>query len=462
MAKHLSGSIENGALKQSVMDDLAEAEPFFNGSALDDPLFSVTESAGTVYANLEANGGGDVRFLFSDGVHTHDCTPIAQVALTVGTDAAPTLNYVYILQSSKALVASTAGWPTTEHAPVGVVYAQSAASIATDGPIIDWAWTDHVQNSNNQGHLSNINRWIRSQNATWADGVALTPTAGAAQLDVATTAGNVLQLHPHAYPAFDTSTGSEIYVMNDPDAALTTVAGLTIAQGVDKDANGDTLGAAGTDFYNLVIWGVVSENSSECKLMCNVPDGAYANNTGDQAENDDNKTAIYSIPSEFRGTGFLIARLTVQVSGTTYTVLKNTDLRGQLPTQDAGGGNPASIPKFWYLITLGNTTDDISIGVKDDIPMPAPGKIYDVGAMTKDAVVGTDSVIDLHLNGVTALTDKITIEAGDDSSLDAATQPTLITNPTAFAAGDNLAPEVDTASTSGGAGAKLAVLISWD
>jgi len=87
-----------------------------------------------------------------------------------------------------------------------------------------------------------------------------------------------------------------------------------------------------------VVWGVVSENDADCQIMVNLPAGSYANNNASIAENDDNKTAVYDIPAPYRGTGFLIARLTVSVSGTTYTVEKNTDLRGLFPSTGAGGG----------------------------------------------------------------------------------------------------------------------------
>lgn len=72
------------------------------------------------------------------------------------------------------------------------------------------------------------------------DGVALTPTAGAGQMDIATSSGNILQLHTHAFPAFDTSTGSDVYVVNDPTTAYKKVGDLTLAN-VGQDINGTTL-----------------------------------------------------------------------------------------------------------------------------------------------------------------------------------------------------------------------------
>jgi hypothetical protein len=314
--------------------DTTDMFELMNASCLDSPAVTITESGGTVYANIEKSGTGDIRVVFSDGVYDWDCTPIAQVALTAGSDISPTMNYVYVLQSSKVLTASTA-WPATEHAPVATVLVQSAASVATDGPYKMHAWTDHVACGNSQGHLAHLNYWIRQQNATWQSGCALTPTAGAGQLDVAVSAGIVLQLHTHTQPAFNTATGSDIYIVNDPTTAYDKVGDLT---GLVLDADGNTMGGSSSDFYNLVIWGVVNEVTGDCKLMCNLPSGSYDNDNGDKATNDDDGTAIYTIPSDFTGVGFLIARLTVSVSGGTYTVENNDDLRGSYPGTAAGGG----------------------------------------------------------------------------------------------------------------------------
>lgn len=336
------------------------------GSTLDDTSVSVSSNGTTITLSLEKSGGGDVRFLFSDGVHTHDCTPAATVSLTAGTDASPQLNYVYILQSTKALTVSTSAWPTdAEHAHIATVVCQSAASAQTDGVYKLHVWTDHTQatTGNVQGHIAHLNEWIRYQPATYVSGAALTPTVGVGTFDIATSAGVVLQLHDHAFPAFDTSTGSSVFVVNDPDAAYTKLGDLTIAGGLDKDANGTTLGAATTDFYNLVIWGVASQDGTDAKLMVNVPNGAYPNNNANQAIDDTDQTAVYTIPDAYTGTGFLIARLTVSVSGTTYTIEQNEDLRGQFPTTTAGGVG-ATTSKFadnaFRIQDDGDTTKEIA------------------------------------------------------------------------------------------------------
>ena len=90
-------------------------------------------------------------------------------------------------------------------------------------------------------------------------------------------------------------------------------------------------------YYNLVVWGVVSEDDADCQLMVNLPIGSY--NASATAIDDLDATAVYEIPNDFRGTGFLIARLTVrhQVAGDTFSIEQNTDLRGLFPSTGAGG-----------------------------------------------------------------------------------------------------------------------------
>jgi len=350
--------------------DLADANQIFNAIALDSPVATVTSNGTVITLSLEKLTQGDVRFVFSDGVHTHDCTPADTVALTAGTDIKPTLNYVYILQSDLTLTVSTVGFPSAEHAPIATVLCQSAASLQTDGAYKVHAWTDHSGSSNNLGHLAHINHWIRNQNATWSSGAACTPTVGSGQFDVATSAGLVLQLHDHTFPAFNTATGSDIYVVNDPTTAYKKVGDLLLAS-LGQDINGTTLGTVNTDFYNLVIWGAVNEAAGDCKLFVNAPDGAYPNNNNGVASNDDDKTAIYTIPDDFKGVGFLICRLTVQENAGTYTIIQNEDLRGQTPSISAGSGaTGAVLTKTLQIevfqrgtaVTVGDSATEVGIG----------------------------------------------------------------------------------------------------
>lgn len=312
--------------------DSASLRQSFCGIVFDSPDIGVISDGATITFSVEKTGGGDLRFWFTAGMITLDTTPAATLALTAGTDIAPQINFVYVLQSTGLLTASTSGFPVgVEYAPLATVLCQSAASAQTDGLYKVHAWTDHVSSAE-LGHLGHVNFWIRQQAATWDSGTLLTPTAGAAQFDIAVSSGTILQLHPHAFPSFSTSTGSEVMVVNDFTTPYTRSGDLTT---ILTDALGNSMT---TKYYNLVVWGVVSEDFADCQLMVNVPTDTY-NNSAD-AIVDIDATAVYDIPTDFKGTGFLIARLTVRhqnAAGGTFTVEQNDDLRGLFPSTGAGG-----------------------------------------------------------------------------------------------------------------------------
>lgn len=353
---HASGGADTISVGLAELDtDLGDIQDNFIGVALDSPVVTVTSNGTVITLSVEKSGGGNIRLLFAAGITTWVTAPDT-IALTVGSDISPQINYVYYLKSTNLLTVSTSDFPTTEeHAPIAVVLCQSAASLQTDGAYKMHAWTDHVVDAvDGMGHQAHLSHWIRHQNATHKSGAALTPTVGAATFDIATSSGELFQLHDHSFPAFNTAVSSVVFIINHPDTAFRRATDLTQTF-VDKDINGTVLGSGATDHYNLVIWGVVNEADSDCKLMCNLPDGAYNNNNADKATLDVEQTAIYTIPSDFVGVGFLIARLTVQEIGGTYTILQNEDLRGQLPTIVAGG-SPVG----------GNEFSDNTFRIQDD------------------------------------------------------------------------------------------------
>lgn len=136
----------------------------------------------------------------------------------------------------------------------------------------------------------------------------------------------------------------------------------------------------------------------------------------------------------------------------------------QVLTSNGAGAAPTmqSLPGNWYPVKLGNEVDDAVVGVRDTWVTPAAGKIHAVHGGSKSVAVGASCVVDVHKDGTTILTDKITIETGDKDSLDAATQPSLVSSPVSFAAGAFLEFENDSVPSSGCAGLTVNLLITWD
>ena len=307
--------------------------PLVDGACINTPAVTVASDGATITLSVEQSGGGDLTVLFSTGIYTWDTTPADTVSLTAGTDTVPVLSYIYFLESTKTLTASTVGWPAAEHAPIASVLCQSAASVQTDGVYKMHAWTDHISSSGGNGHLAHLNKWIRSQHATYISGVAPTFSGtGTGTIGLATTSGVAQQLHEHAFPAF--SDPATVYCVNDPDTAYREVTNIA-------DLLKDSTGASLTNkTYGLVFWGCVSEDASDCKIYCNLPSGAFNLNQQDRVRQDANKYQDFSIPADFKGTGFLIYRLVIENNGGTTWDLDTggtgDDLRGQLPNTAAG------------------------------------------------------------------------------------------------------------------------------
>lgn len=308
----------------------------WNGSILETTDVNVTSDGATITLDVSKAGGGNLTVVFSDGYHDWTTAPDT-VALTAGTDSSPQINYIYFLQSTKTLTNNTSSFPSAEHAPIATVICQSAASLQTDGCYKCHVWTDHLTQTTEQGHVSDLNLWIRNQNATWIDGVlqtfTITPNGGAADNVILTTAiGNVLQLHSHSFPAF--SGTPDVYVINDSVTPYTVVTDLNTLL---TDSTGASMSGK---FFSLVIWGVVSEDASDCKLFVNLPAGSY--NTSSGVTLDADGFTNFTIPSDYKGTGFLIARwdLRHQVAASgTWTSINEVDLRGFIPSITAGGTN---------------------------------------------------------------------------------------------------------------------------
>jgi hypothetical protein len=408
------GGILTDSASGVIFVDIRESaqDTFFNGwdgcirESID---FLVSSDGATITGSLN-NGGDDTRDLtlcFSDGFTILDTTPAATITLTAGTDANPQTNYVYIPKSTKVLTISTADWPTdVEHIKVAIISLRSAATTQLDGAFRNQNWNDHVKKENDNGHLLHITEKLRKFEAQWESGTSGSSTigAGGASASVASTAGEVYQLHRQSFPVLDTtpytidavSTGSKtITISGDGDLTNTfpdgryikvngstgndglyTIASTTysdpdfiitvnetipsaIADGeiydefsvpndfttayyTDWDVTGVTTDASGNSLtntsYSMVMWGVINKSGQPSHLMLNAPAGTYSKNFPEQAVTDAQNHSVYTIPSEFGGVGFLIARFTYIDNGGVLSLYDTEDLRGKIPNTTAGGG----------------------------------------------------------------------------------------------------------------------------
>jgi hypothetical protein len=347
---------------------------YFNSLILEHTTMTVSSDGAAWTATITGPGTSDLTIAWSTGLETFDATPAASVGLTAGTDSVPVLNYVYIPIGTKTLTNSISGWPASEEfAAVMTVLCQSAATGQTDEPYKVHGWHDDVtESATDKGHSASLNEWIRTQPATWVSGTTLTPTVGVATFDVAVASGIILQLHRNTFPALDTGASAHVNVVNDSVTAYDKVTDLSTLL---TDANGVTMS---NRRFNMVIWGCVSEEESQCKLFLNLPTASYNNDQG--AIDDSDRTSVFTIPVAFRGTGFLIARLSVRhvSSSNTWSILQNEDLRGLSPAVATGSG-------------VGGIT-----AVSDD-PAPTLGGNLDGGAFdisnVNDLTVDNDTIM---------------------------------------------------------------------
>ncbi len=328
----------------------------WQGSFLEEIDFTVSEAGGTVTGSLEKEGTGDLTQFWSDEYDTLDCTaPPCTVDLTafVGTDTDPAEVFVYILQSDKTtLVASNSDWPSAslEHIRVSHLILQSAATTGTEGALGNRNWNDFAFGiTNPRGGTMQTNERIRAQHAQWNSGVVLTPTgSGTATITLATSSGTVYQLNLQSFPALDMAGADNIHIANQVanagTAYETSVNLVTDVTHYDDGANGTAIG--NSKFFNLVVWGVQNRTSTTSHLLCNIPTGQYSKSS--DATVDAEKFSVFTIPDAFKGTGFLIAELTYQLTGggSTWTLEKNRDLLGQFPSLVPGGGTTNNITTF--------------------------------------------------------------------------------------------------------------------
>lgn len=332
--------------------DTAALMKMADGVFLDHASVSVTSNGTVITLALEKDGTGDLRIKFMDGYYLWDTTPAATISLTAGTDTVPVSNYVYLLQSTKVFTVSTVGFPSgAQYAPVAVVLCQSASSLQTDGALKVHVWCDH-SGADNNGHLLHVNEWIRAQSPQWLSGIAASFSGdGTATIGLSLTSGVVLQMHEDTFPAV--SDPAVIYCVNDPDTPyrrITNIADLL------KDSTGASLN---NSTYALVFWGSASENSGDCTIFCNLPSDSESTGKQTLVREDTGKVIDYSIPEEFRGTGFLIYRLIIENTSSLTWALdtggSGDDLRGQLPNLGAGSST-----------AIGTEFPDSTFRVEDD------------------------------------------------------------------------------------------------
>ena len=343
----------------------------FNGSISEPFDLLITSAVGVITASLEQAGGsgGDLTMHFHDGFTPLDCTPACTIILTAGTDSSPQPNYIYIPFSTKVLTVSTSNWPSEEHIKLAYAFVPSAAFVASDGCYVNQNWNDHLASTDLMGHIQHLSEHVRRSGAIYFDGIDPNGTTSyltisGATVDFKSTAGSIYQMHQHTIDAVDTSAGDDVHVVNWNGDAYHNISNLF-------DITADSTGTSvNNKWINLVFWGVGNKTGEHSPMMCNLPSGSYTTEAGALA--DDNGYTNFAIPREFAlesSTGFLIVKITVRVTGATWTYSSFVNLRG-VPVGIATGGNPGGI-SLWS-----KAGTDLSPATAGDDTLMNDGELY--------------------------------------------------------------------------------------
>lgn len=313
----------------------------WNGNFTESFDFLITSDGTTVTGSLSNPLSNQLTMHFSDGFTLLDTTTPVTIPLTPGTDTDPQEQFVYIPKSTKNLTVSTAGFPTTEqHIRIASVVLQSAATTQTNKALKNQNINNHTADVYGQGHIHHLADRLRTLPAEYESGVDLSVTIQTVtdpdNVYVSTSAGKVYQLHLQDFPAQSMPT-DDINIVNHPTTPYATTSNLNTQL---TDASGVSM--SGT-YYSLVIWGVCNKSGEVSHLMCNLPTGSYGSSA--DAIADPLNKSVYTIPKSFKGTGFLIARVTLRhqvISSGTWTLIQNKSLLGFIPNSTAGGSGAGS------------------------------------------------------------------------------------------------------------------------
>jgi hypothetical protein len=378
---------------------------YWNGSFLETFNALVTSDGSTATMTLDNASlqEPELTMNFSDGYSK--IASGSTVALTAGSDTSPTSNYIYIPQSTKVLTKSTTAFPTTEeHIKVGYFLVPSATYVRADGCYVNQNWNDDASDTNNQGGRSHMNERSRRLAARYFSGVGPNGTddsAASSYFDYVSgteayfksTAGIVYQMHQHTYGAKDSRT-DDVLVVNDNTAAYTVVNDLT-------DITADSTGTSLTNrYFNLVFWGVANKTGEYTAVMCNLPDGSYANQTS--AENDMQGYDVFTMPREFNlesSTGFLIARLTMRNNAGNWTHISTVDLRGSTPSVATGGAVGAIVDFPDNQFTVFDETDITKILAFDVGTLVGTGQTRTIQIPNVSQIMVTDNNLCTDLEG---------------------------------------------------------------
>jgi len=348
--------------------------------------FSVTvvNDGGTLYAELEKEGGGDLPVRFGANEWTLDCTTGAgtggkarSTALTAGADE-NTLqgNFLYITEAGGVLTFQSSNvFPAGQTlAWVGSISVFDVTTFDSEGEFTFQRFND-VPYHDDRGIIPEIAEKLRVMGATWSSGclgqIDITTNVGTLDdIDMTVANGSVYQLHAQLFSGYSLA-GATFYILNHPTEPYKRITNLNE---IDVDANNNPL-QVNNSRYGFEIVGLISSTGVGTNrvgiLLPENPDGSVANYASDSgALNDTFNYSVTTVPSELRFIAFRIGRVVLKyttISGGTFENLVDTtaiqDRRGYQFGISAGGGGGGSFVFNNFTATSNPTVnDDVDAG----------------------------------------------------------------------------------------------------
>ena len=240
----------------------------------------------------------------------------SRIELIQGTVDMPQSQTVYIdLTNDLPVLKTTTGYPPKPFASVANVSIRDYVSVTTDGADVHRRITS-ARAHDGRGRISYLTERWGVESPKWWKGVTPTATVTNDIMTLDVIAGEIYQTHLHQFPALSIDT-SGIYVANGTTSGLpsyTKLTNLTDALGY-TNIEGDIRDTSATG--NIVIFGVVNKDTSECKLFVNLPVRLKNTGGGDGRKMyyDEDGTSVFVVPEELRLTAFLVARIPWRVEG---------------------------------------------------------------------------------------------------------------------------------------------------
>ena len=315
------------------------------------------EDSGTIYADLEAVGGGNITYAFGQREYVLDCITgdgvdgKARVALTEGSADAPVKNWFYTTRNGDdfASLLSSITEPTGEHAMVGTIILPDITSFNNDDSYGSRRWTQ-AKEIEGVGAVATILKKLRSLPADYKSG--LTPVLDIDSVpnpdtvDFTVSSGTIREIYDQVTDALELSVDGGL-VVNDERTAYTQITDLAE---IDTDALGNTLQQNNT-YYQIIV-AISTNTDGKTRLLINKPSGSYT--TATEAFNDTNGYSVTTFPGEFETISLVCAfvlRYQTVLSGT-YTNAATAfgvdfiDLRGQNPGSASQGSGSAAVTEF--------------------------------------------------------------------------------------------------------------------